>query len=153
MPMDRKPFTGPTNHQSVATTTGADGKPRGKIIYRLDDEGRYESGQVFAANGALRFKRSTYMTGRAGSPRKRRSQRMIRCCTRLFTVSTEMVIRAGMRFTTAPESCSVIQLPRGRQPMSALTLTARLGNPKPDRIFAPFRMTALVAAGPRLSRT
>ena len=44
------------SHQATATTTGADGKARGKIIYRLDSEGRYESGQVFSANGALRFK-------------------------------------------------------------------------------------------------
>jgi hypothetical protein len=27
-----------------------------EIIYKLDDAGHYESGQVFAANGALRFK-------------------------------------------------------------------------------------------------
>ncbi len=44
------------NHQTIATTTGADGKGHGKIIYKLDDAGRYQSGQVFAANGALRFK-------------------------------------------------------------------------------------------------
>ena len=48
--------TNGANHQAIATTTGADGKARGKIIYKLDAEGRYESGQVFAANGALRFK-------------------------------------------------------------------------------------------------
>ena len=48
--------TNGANHQSTATTTGADGKARGKIIYRLDAEGRYESGKVFAANGTLRFK-------------------------------------------------------------------------------------------------
>ncbi len=44
------------SHQATATTTGADGKTRGKIIYKLDGEGRYESGQVFAANGVFRFK-------------------------------------------------------------------------------------------------
>ena len=44
------------NHQTIATTTGTDGKGHGKIIYKLDDAGRYQSGQVFAANGALRFK-------------------------------------------------------------------------------------------------
>ena len=43
------------DHQAIATTTGADGKPHGKIIYKLDSEGRYESGQVFAANGSLAF--------------------------------------------------------------------------------------------------
>lgn len=44
------------SQQATATTTGADGKPRGKIIYKLDREGRYETGQVLAANGVLRFK-------------------------------------------------------------------------------------------------
>src|SRR5262249_21726563 len=43
-------------NQSTATTTGADGKTRGKIIYQLDAGGRYESGQVFAPDGKLRFK-------------------------------------------------------------------------------------------------
>ena len=41
--------------QATATTTGADGKAQGKIVYKLDSEGRYESGQVFAPNGTLRF--------------------------------------------------------------------------------------------------
>ncbi len=43
-------------HESVATTTTANGKPGGKIIYQLDAEGRYETGRVFAADGAFRFK-------------------------------------------------------------------------------------------------
>ena len=42
--------------QTIATTSGADGKARGKIIYHLDAAGRYESAQVFAADGQLRFK-------------------------------------------------------------------------------------------------
>jgi YD repeat-containing protein len=48
--------TNGANRQTIATTTGADGKARGKIIYKLDAAGRYESGQVFAPNGGLRFK-------------------------------------------------------------------------------------------------
>ncbi len=48
--------TSGANHQTIATTTGVDGKRRAKIIYKLDGAGRYESGEVFAANGALRFK-------------------------------------------------------------------------------------------------
>jgi hypothetical protein len=44
------------SHKATATTTGVDGKAREKIAYRLDREGRYESGQVFAPNGTLRFK-------------------------------------------------------------------------------------------------
>src|SRR5205823_6826283 len=42
--------------QSIATTTGADGKVREKITYKLDVDGRNESGQVFSANGTLHFK-------------------------------------------------------------------------------------------------
>jgi hypothetical protein len=48
--------TGQSNHQVTATTTGANGKVQGKIIYKLDAEGRYESGRVFGPNGSLRFK-------------------------------------------------------------------------------------------------
>lgn len=48
--------TDEARRQSIATTTGADGKIRGKIDYKLDAEGRYESGQVFTASGSLRFK-------------------------------------------------------------------------------------------------
>lgn len=44
------------SHRSVATTTGANGKAQGKIIYKLDADGRYESGQVFAPDGTRRFK-------------------------------------------------------------------------------------------------
>ena len=53
------------NHETIATTTGADGKTRGKIIYQLDGAGRYETGQVFAADGKLRFK-TRYSYDRAG---------------------------------------------------------------------------------------
>ena len=48
--------TNGANHQAIATTTGSNGKAQGKIIYKLDAEGRYESGQVFAPNGSMRFK-------------------------------------------------------------------------------------------------
>ena len=44
------------NRQTIATTTGANGKVQRKIIYKLDADGRYESGQVFAPNGILGFK-------------------------------------------------------------------------------------------------
>jgi hypothetical protein len=47
------------SHRSVATTTDANGKVREKIIYRLDPEGRYESGEVFTGRGVFRF-RSLY---------------------------------------------------------------------------------------------
>jgi hypothetical protein len=48
--------TGGMNQQAIATITGADGKAQKKIVYKLDANGRYESGQVFAPNGSLRFK-------------------------------------------------------------------------------------------------
>ncbi len=48
--------TGGASRQTIATTTGADGKARDKIVYRLDEKGRYESGQVSAPNGVLRLK-------------------------------------------------------------------------------------------------
>ena len=44
-----------SRHEATATTTGTDGKAQGKIVYKLDSEGRYESGKVFAPNGTLRF--------------------------------------------------------------------------------------------------
>ena len=43
------------NHQSTATTTGAEGKVRGRLFYKLDASGRYESGQVFAAKRRVAF--------------------------------------------------------------------------------------------------
>ena len=46
----------PLKGESVATTTSANGKPVGKIIYRLDSQGRYETGQVFGPDGKWRFK-------------------------------------------------------------------------------------------------
>ena len=52
-------------HKAVATTTGQDGKVRGKIRYQLDDAGRYSSGMVFGADGRLRFK-SHYKYDNAG---------------------------------------------------------------------------------------
>lgn len=46
------------NHKAVATTTSEDGKERGKILYTLDDQKRFASGEVFGADGKLRFKTS-----------------------------------------------------------------------------------------------
>jgi hypothetical protein len=44
--------------RSTATTTGANGKTLGKIIYQLDSDGRYESGEVFAAKRRPAFQNS-----------------------------------------------------------------------------------------------
>jgi hypothetical protein len=44
------------NHKAVATTTGPDGKLRGRINYTLDDAGRFSTGEVHGRDGALRFK-------------------------------------------------------------------------------------------------
>jgi hypothetical protein len=48
--------TNGANHRSVSTTTAANGKRREKIVYRLDAEGRYESGEVLTGSGSFRFK-------------------------------------------------------------------------------------------------
>lgn len=52
-------------HRATATTTAADGKPRGKIVYQLNSDGRYETGEVLTANGTLRFK-TRYQYNAAG---------------------------------------------------------------------------------------
>lgn len=48
--------TDPLKHTAVATTTGRDGKVRGRIRYTLDEVGRFATGDVFGPNGQLRFK-------------------------------------------------------------------------------------------------
>lgn len=48
--------TNGASHRCIATTTGPNGKLREKIIYQLDDEGRYKSGEVFSGSGAFRFR-------------------------------------------------------------------------------------------------
>ncbi len=42
------------NHKAAATTLSG-GKLREKILYRLDDAGRFATGQVFGPTNALRF--------------------------------------------------------------------------------------------------
>jgi hypothetical protein len=44
------------NHKATATSTSSDGKPRGKIVYELDDAGRFINGEIYGANGDFRFK-------------------------------------------------------------------------------------------------
>src|SRR5260370_5087052 len=46
-------------HEAIATTTDANGKPRGKIVYQIGDAGRFISGIVFGPDGRFLFK-STY---------------------------------------------------------------------------------------------
>jgi antitoxin component YwqK of YwqJK toxin-antitoxin module len=57
--------TNGANRESTAITTGPNGKVQGKIVYKLDAEGRYESARVFAPDGSLRFK-SHYQYDAAG---------------------------------------------------------------------------------------
>ena len=45
-----------SKHEAVATTADPDGKPRGKVVYRIDDAGRFGSGVVFGADGKFAFK-------------------------------------------------------------------------------------------------
>ena len=44
------------NHKATATTTGKDGKLRGKIRYVLDADGRFASGEVFGTADRFLFK-------------------------------------------------------------------------------------------------
>jgi hypothetical protein len=44
------------HHRATATTTGKDGKLVGKIRYKLDEAGRFASGEIYAADDQLRFK-------------------------------------------------------------------------------------------------
>jgi hypothetical protein len=57
--------TDPLRQTAVATTTGKDGKVRGKIHYTLDEAGRFATGDVFGPTGQLRFK-ATYKYDEAG---------------------------------------------------------------------------------------
>lgn len=43
-------------HEAIATTADADGKARGKVVYRMDDAGRFESGIVFGPDEKFLFK-------------------------------------------------------------------------------------------------
>ena len=52
-------------HEGIATTTDANGKPRGKIVYQIGDAGRFISGIVFGPDGKFLFK-STYKYDAAG---------------------------------------------------------------------------------------
>ena len=46
----------PPNRKASATTTASDGKVVGKILYVLDDFGRFASGEVYGLNDQFRFK-------------------------------------------------------------------------------------------------
>ena len=48
--------TDTANRKATATTTSAAGKLQGKIRYTLDEEGRYETGEVYGPDDKLRFK-------------------------------------------------------------------------------------------------
>src|SRR2546423_8546146 len=43
-------------HEAIATTAEADGKPRGKVVYRIDDSGRFVSGVVFGPDEKFLYK-------------------------------------------------------------------------------------------------
>ncbi|HEY1770926.1 MAG TPA: hypothetical protein VGG02_11805 [Chthoniobacterales bacterium] len=114
--------TNAANHRCVATTTDAHGKTRGKIIYRLDADGRYESGDVFAANGAFRFHTLYHYNAAGQLAEETQLDKAARSCTKLFTVSTPKAIRAVTRSATARARCSGTRLrkiPRRARPRIA----------------------------------
>src|SRR2546423_11807685 len=43
-------------HEAVATTADPEGKARGKVVYRVDDAGRFGSGVVLGPDGKFLFK-------------------------------------------------------------------------------------------------
>ncbi len=46
----------PADHRATATTTAMNGKLLGKVRYKLDDAGRYLSGEVIGPDDKLRYK-------------------------------------------------------------------------------------------------
>lgn len=53
------------NHRATATTTTKEGSAISKVVYVLDDAGRFASGEVYGANNQLRFK-TVYKYDEAG---------------------------------------------------------------------------------------
>jgi len=43
-------------HEAIATTADEEGRPLGKVVYRIDDAGRFLSGVVFGPDGKFVFK-------------------------------------------------------------------------------------------------
>jgi len=43
-------------HEAIATTADGDGKARGKVVYRIDDNGRFASGVVFGPDEKFLYK-------------------------------------------------------------------------------------------------
>jgi Flp pilus assembly protein TadG len=54
-----------SKHEAIATTADSDGKARGKVVYRLDNAGRFESGIVYGPQDKFLFK-TTYKYDAAG---------------------------------------------------------------------------------------
>jgi hypothetical protein len=52
-------------HKATATTTAANGKPKGKIEYDLDTANRFSAGRVFGPDGQFQF-RTVYKYDGAG---------------------------------------------------------------------------------------
>lgn len=48
--------TDPSNHRATATTTAMNGKQLGKIVYKLDDSGHYQSGEVFGPKNEFQYR-------------------------------------------------------------------------------------------------
>lgn len=43
-------------HEAIAATADEEGKPRGKVVYRIDDAGKFLSGVIFGPDGKFVFK-------------------------------------------------------------------------------------------------
>ena len=133
------------SRQATATTTGADGKPRGRIIYQLDSEGRYESGQASPQTALFVSRHSINTTRLDASCRRRSSPKMIPCGTRSFTTTTLWGSQWVMRFMMATASCWDAQPPKSQTPKThapAARLASETRSPRPEALSSSAAQTA-----------
>lgn len=108
----------PPTHRPTATTTGANGKPAGKIEYVLDEVGRFSGGEVFGADGKsssglhIDMTRADICRRRVGSPKT------VTPSASLSIVTMRPANRPAIRFSMALENSSVKHpLPCLRRPL------------------------------------
>lgn len=93
-------------HEATATTTDKNGKAKGKVVYQLDADGRYETAQILGPTAHFVSKPATATTSRGGSRRRRNWIKTTRCGTSWSTAMTRLAIRLVMPFTTRRAGCS-----------------------------------------------
>jgi hypothetical protein len=86
-------------HEAIATTTDANGKPRGKIVYQIGDTGRFVSGIVFGPDERFCSKAYTNMMRPAGSKKRHTSEKTTLSSTRLSTSTIQRGNRSATQFS------------------------------------------------------